>query len=94
MGLFGLFSGNIILIGVAFFVYIAASSEAQQVTMKAAFQDVTVGDIMTPANDRPHHRRARDNGRGADPADVHRAPHRLSGRRYERVRGGSDSSAS
>ncbi|QLK24763.1 CBS domain-containing protein [Natrinema zhouii] len=51
MGLFGLFSGNIILIGVAFFVYIAASSEAQQVTMKAAFQDVTVGDIMTPADD-------------------------------------------
>lgn len=51
MGLFGLFSVNIILIGVAFFVYIAASSEAQQVTMKAAFQDVTVGDIMTPASD-------------------------------------------
>ncbi|SEQ87525.1 CBS domain-containing protein [Natrinema salaciae] len=51
MGLFGLFSVNIILIGVAFFVYIAASSEAQQVTMKAAFQDVTVGDIMTPAED-------------------------------------------
>ncbi|WP_222920304.1 CBS domain-containing protein [Natrinema sp. SYSU A 869] len=51
MGLFGLFAFNIILIGVAFFVYIAASSEAQQVTMKAAFQDVTVGDIMTPASD-------------------------------------------
>ncbi|WP_226040082.1 CBS domain-containing protein [Natrinema sp. DC36] len=51
MGLFGLFSGNILLIGVAFFIYIAASSEAQQVTMKAAFQDVTVGDIMTPADD-------------------------------------------
>ncbi|SIS14403.1 site-2 protease family protein [Natronorubrum thiooxidans] len=51
MGLFGLLSVNIILIGVAFFVYIAASSEAQQVTMKAAFQDVTVGDIMTPAGD-------------------------------------------
>jgi len=49
MGLFGLFAFNIILIGVAFFVYIAASSEAQQVTMKAAFQDVTVADIMTPA---------------------------------------------
>jgi len=30
MGLFGLFSGNIILIGVAFFVYIAASSEASR----------------------------------------------------------------
>lgn len=51
MGLFGLFAFNIILIGVAFFVYIAASSEAQQVTMKAAFQDVTVADIMTPAED-------------------------------------------
>ncbi|MBZ6495170.1 site-2 protease family protein [Natrinema longum] len=51
MGLFGLLAFNIILIGVAFFVYIAASSEAQQVTMKAAFQDVTVGDIMTTAED-------------------------------------------
>ncbi|ELY64126.1 site-2 protease family protein [Natronococcus jeotgali] len=51
MGLFGLFQINIILIGVAFFVYIAASSEAQQVTMKAAFRDVTVRDIMTPAGD-------------------------------------------
>ncbi|SEW24069.1 CBS domain-containing protein [Natrinema salifodinae] len=51
MGLFGLFAVNIILIGVAFFVFIAASSEAQQVTMRAAFQDVTVGDIMTPAAD-------------------------------------------
>ncbi|SEH16990.1 Zn-dependent protease (includes SpoIVFB) [Natronorubrum sediminis] len=51
MGLFGLLQFNIILIGVAFFVYIAASSEAQQVTMKAAFQDVTVGDIMTPVRD-------------------------------------------
>ncbi|WP_408959818.1 site-2 protease family protein [Natrinema sp. 74] len=51
MGLFGLFAFNIILIGVAFFVFIAASSEAQQVTMKAAFQDVTVGDIMTPASE-------------------------------------------
>ena len=51
MGLFGLLAFNIILIGVAFFVYIAASSEAQQVTMKAAFQGVTVDDIMTPAGD-------------------------------------------
>ncbi|NUB90414.1 CBS domain-containing protein [Haloterrigena sp. SYSU A558-1] len=50
MGLIGLMQFSIIFIGVAFFVYIAASSEAQQVTMKAAFQDVTVGDIMTPAS--------------------------------------------
>ena len=49
MGLFGLFAWNPILIAVALFVYIAASGESQQVTMKAAFQDVTVGDIMTPA---------------------------------------------
>ncbi|MFD1565501.1 CBS domain-containing protein [Haloarchaeobius amylolyticus] len=51
MGLFGLLSFNIILIGVAFFVFIAASGEAQQVTMKAAFQDITVSDIMTPVSD-------------------------------------------
>ncbi|WP_254765874.1 CBS domain-containing protein [Salinilacihabitans rarus] len=51
MGLIGLLGPNILLIGVAFFVYIAASSEAQQVTMKAAFQDVSVADIMTPARD-------------------------------------------
>ncbi|THE64665.1 CBS domain-containing protein [Salinadaptatus halalkaliphilus] len=51
IGLFGLLSWNVILIAVAFFIYIAASSEAQQVTMKAAFQDVTVADIMTPAGD-------------------------------------------
>ncbi|GAB7018678.1 site-2 protease family protein [Halostagnicola bangensis] len=52
MGLFGLIPPfNPILIGVAFFIYIAASGESQQVTMKAAFQDVTVSDIMTPARD-------------------------------------------
>lgn len=52
MGLFGLVPPvNILLIGIAFFVYIAASGEAQQVTMKAAFQDVTVKDIMTPMRD-------------------------------------------
>ncbi|ARS89256.1 M50 family metallopeptidase [Natrarchaeobaculum aegyptiacum] len=51
LGLFGLIGFNVILIAIAFFIYIAASSEAQQVTMKAAFQDVTVADIMTPAGD-------------------------------------------
>ncbi|MFP8888187.1 CBS domain-containing protein [Natrialbaceae archaeon A-CW2] len=48
MALFGLFT-NIFLIAVAFFVYIAASSESRQVTMKAAFEGVSVRDIMTPA---------------------------------------------
>jgi Zn-dependent protease/predicted transcriptional regulator len=51
MGLFGLLQLNIILIGIAFFVYIAASGEAQQTVMKAAFEGVTVSDIMTPRED-------------------------------------------
>lgn len=51
LGLFGLLALNIILIAVAFFVYIAASSEAQQVMLKATFEGVTVEDIMTPEPD-------------------------------------------
>ncbi len=48
MGLVGLLSFNIVLIGVAFFVYIGASNEAQQTMMKAAFEGVSVRDLMTP----------------------------------------------
>ncbi|MDB2225576.1 CBS domain-containing protein [Halorubrum ezzemoulense] len=48
MGIFGLFTFQLLLIVLAFFVYIAASGEAQQTTLKAAFEDVTVGDVMTP----------------------------------------------
>jgi Zn-dependent protease/CBS domain-containing protein len=51
LGLFGLFGGNIILIGIAFFIYIGASGEAQQTVMKAAFEGVTVRDVMTPTAD-------------------------------------------
>ena len=52
MGLFGLFGGGgIFLIALAFFIYIAASGEAQQTTLKAAFEGVTVGDVMTPGED-------------------------------------------
>lgn len=47
LGLLGLFT-NLFLIVLAFFIYIAASGEAQQTTIKAAFQDVTVRDVMTP----------------------------------------------
>ncbi|RLM56953.1 CBS domain-containing protein [Halobellus sp. Atlit-31R] len=47
LGLFGLFA-NLFLVALAFFIYIGASSEAQQTVMKAAFQDVTVKDVMTP----------------------------------------------
>ena len=48
LGLFGLFGGNIILIGIAFFIFIGASGEAQQTVMKAAFEGVAVRDVMTP----------------------------------------------
>ena len=47
MAIVGLF-GNWILILLAFFIYIAASGEAQQTTLKAAFENVTVDDVMTP----------------------------------------------
>lgn len=47
LGLVGLFGGGIFLIAMAFFIYIGASSEAQQTVMRAAFQGVVVEDIMT-----------------------------------------------
>ncbi|NHN60794.1 MULTISPECIES: CBS domain-containing protein [Halorussus] len=50
LGLFGLF-GNWLLIGIAFFIYIGATSEAQQTVMNAAFRDVRVRDVMTSADD-------------------------------------------
>jgi len=51
LGLWGLLNFRILLVGIAFFIYIGASSESQQVTMKAAFQNVTVRDLMTPRAD-------------------------------------------
>ena len=51
MGLIGLFNFQLLLIVLAFFIYIAASGEAQQTTMKAAFEDVTVADVMTRGED-------------------------------------------
>jgi Zn-dependent protease/predicted transcriptional regulator len=50
LGLFGLLGFNIILIAVAFFIYMGASGEAQQVMLKATFEGVTVEDLMTPAD--------------------------------------------
>ncbi|MFW6384690.1 MAG: M50 family metallopeptidase [Halodesulfurarchaeum sp.] len=49
MGLFGLLSVNLILIAIAFFIYIGASTEAQRTVLKALFDGVTVADVMTPA---------------------------------------------
>jgi Zn-dependent protease/CBS domain-containing protein len=50
MAIVGLFA-NWLLILLALFIYIAASGEAQQTTLKAAFEGVTVGDVMTPRAD-------------------------------------------
>ncbi|GGJ13009.1 metalloprotease [Halobellus salinus] len=50
LGIFGLFT-NLFLIALAFFIYIGASSEAQQTVMKAAFEGVTVRDVMTRRGD-------------------------------------------
>ena len=52
LGLFGLFGGGgLFLVAIAFFIYIGASSEAQQTMMRAAFEGVTVRDVMTPAEE-------------------------------------------
>jgi Zn-dependent protease len=51
MGIVGLLGFQLLLIVLAFFIYIAASGEAQQTTLKAAFEDVTVGDVMTGRED-------------------------------------------
>lgn len=51
MGLIGLLVPNFVLIALAFFIYIGASSEAQRTTMNAAFENVAVRDIMTPRDE-------------------------------------------
>ncbi|MEZ3142433.1 CBS domain-containing protein [Halobaculum sp. MBLA0143] len=51
MGFFGILSQDWLLVGLALFVYVAASGEAQQTALQAALEDVTVGDIMTPASE-------------------------------------------
>jgi Zn-dependent protease/CBS domain-containing protein len=49
LGLFGLFGGGgLFLVAIAWFIYIGAASEAQRTVMRAAFEGVTVRDVMTP----------------------------------------------
>ncbi|WP_211313004.1 CBS domain-containing protein [Halarchaeum salinum] len=50
LGILGLF-GNLLLVAIAFFIYIGASSESQRTVMNAAFEGVTVRDVMTDAAD-------------------------------------------
>ena len=49
--LVGLVVLNVFLIAIAFFVYIAAAAEERQTTLRAAFEGVAVGDVMTPADE-------------------------------------------
>ncbi|MFB6142533.1 MAG: CBS domain-containing protein [Halorientalis sp.] len=52
LALFGLFGGGgIFLVAIAFFIYVGAAGEAEQTVTRAAFQGVTVGDVMTPAEE-------------------------------------------
>lgn len=54
LGFFALFGGsgiNLYLVAIAFFIYMGAASEAQQTMLRAAFEGVSVSDVMTPAED-------------------------------------------
>ncbi|GAB7094001.1 CBS domain-containing protein [Halolamina litorea] len=49
LGFLGLLQFNLLLIAVAFFIYMGASGEAQRTVLKAAFEGTTVRQLMTPA---------------------------------------------
>ncbi|WP_336326326.1 site-2 protease family protein [Halovenus sp. HT40] len=49
LGIVGLFAFNFVLVGVALFVYIAATSESRQMMLGAAFEGLSIEDVMTPA---------------------------------------------
>ncbi|WP_231185135.1 site-2 protease family protein [Haladaptatus sp. DYF46] len=49
LGIAGVVTFNLFWILIAFFIYIAATSETNQEVMQAAFEGLTVREIMTPA---------------------------------------------
>ncbi|WP_293032407.1 site-2 protease family protein [Natronococcus sp.] len=49
LGFAGIITLSIFWIAIAFFIYIAASSETQQIFVETAFEGLTVADLMTPA---------------------------------------------
>jgi Zn-dependent protease/predicted transcriptional regulator len=51
LGLGGILLGQIFWIAIAFFIYIGASGETRQLILEAAFEGLTVADVMTPAGD-------------------------------------------
>jgi Zn-dependent protease/CBS domain-containing protein len=48
LGLVGLVALNVFWIFIAFFIYVAATAESKQMVLDAAFQGVTVEELMTP----------------------------------------------
>ncbi|WP_101296774.1 CBS domain-containing protein [Halegenticoccus soli] len=48
LGIAGILSFNLFWIAIAFFIVIAATGETRQVVMEAAFEGLTVEEIMTP----------------------------------------------
>ncbi|MFB6217800.1 MAG: CBS domain-containing protein, partial [Halobacteriaceae archaeon] len=51
LGVVGLLGLNVVLVGVAFFIYVGATGEVRQAELRASFEGVTVGDLMTPLGD-------------------------------------------
>lgn len=51
LGLAGILLFNLFWVAIAFFIYIGATGETRQTMMEAAFEGITVGDIMTPASE-------------------------------------------
>lgn len=51
LGLGGILLGQIFWIAIAFFIYIGASGETRQLILEAAFEGLTVADVMTPAGE-------------------------------------------
>jgi len=51
LGVAGILTLSIFWVAIAFFIYLAATSEAKQVVLEAAFEGLTVRELMTPAAD-------------------------------------------
>jgi Zn-dependent protease/predicted transcriptional regulator len=51
LGLLGIMMLDFILVAIALFVYIAATSESRQMMLDAAFEGVTIAAVMTTADD-------------------------------------------
>jgi len=51
LALGGILFGQIFWIAIAFFIYLGATGETRQLILEAAFEGLTVGDVMTPVAD-------------------------------------------